>query len=148
MKGILHIYQIQYNIKAINISSLLSARAREKSTDFSDAIFFGHFFLFWSTSATWWNIMCWQNIMYCTLSCFLALCIGRGIYLIINHLLNEMLPHVFSNVSGCLTDAVHIAAKWKQRPKLSNFRYMETTSGLHFLNYLIFQGDNKITWQF
>lgn len=148
MKCILHLYQIQYNINTINISSLLSARAREKSTGSSDAIFWAIFFLFWSTSATWWNIMCWQNIMYCTLGCFLVLCTDWGIYLIINHLLNEMLPHVFSNVSGCLADAVHIAAKWKQRVELSNFRYMETTSGLHFLNYLIFQGDNKITWQF
>lgn len=43
MKHILHIYQIQYDINTINMSSLLSARAREKSTGSSDAIFLAIF---------------------------------------------------------------------------------------------------------
>lgn len=46
-------------------------------------------------------------------------------------------------------DALHMPYTLLQnensRLRHPNFRKMQTTSGLHFLNYLIFEGENKIT---
>lgn len=56
-----------------------------------------------------------------------------------------MLPHVFNDI----LDALHMHYTLLQNEnsglRHSNFRKMQTTAGLHFLNYLIFRGENKVT---